>query len=148
MRLRVGAGGPDLSAPGGDLGARAETQLVEDATHVTVHSVLRDEQPSTDLLVAQALGDQPRDLALALAERRGGRVGRRRSGLGWLAQRQPDRGGAAQAAARVVLELERRTTERGSGRLMGVGDERDEVRDRRRAHAALYGLRRPDQPSR
>jgi len=36
---------------------------------VAVDGALGDEQPRTDLLVGQAVGDQPRDVGLALPER-------------------------------------------------------------------------------
>jgi hypothetical protein len=38
---------------------------------VAVHSALGDEQPRSDLLVAEAAGDQARDIGLPLSERAG-----------------------------------------------------------------------------
>jgi len=52
------------SHPGSDLGAGVDAELVQDAADVAVHGALGDEQPRPDLLVGQALGDQPRDVGL------------------------------------------------------------------------------------
>src|SRR5207244_3053660 len=48
--------------PGGDLGPRAEAELVQDAADVAVGGALGYEQAHADLLVGQAVGDQPRDV--------------------------------------------------------------------------------------
>src|SRR5712692_11639367 len=54
--------------PGGNLGARVDPQLVQDAADVAVDGAFGDEKTRSDLLVAQALGDQPRDLRFTLRE--------------------------------------------------------------------------------
>src|SRR5438094_5062267 len=105
--------------PGGDLGPGAEAELVQDAADVAVDGALGDEQPRADLLVGQAVGDQPGDIRLARAERPGrgrSRVGRtrarrararrvraRRLPGGGLAEGQVERGVAAQVPARLGL---------------------------------------------
>src|SRR5436190_20125803 len=102
--------------PGGDLGPGAEAELVQDAADVAVDGALGDEQPRADLLVGQAVGDQPGDVRLARAERPGrgrSRVGRararraraRRLPGGGLAEGQVERGVAAQVPARLGLGL-------------------------------------------
>src|SRR5579859_6346143 len=48
--------------PARDLRARAESELVEDAADMAVDGALRDEQPGADLLVAQTVRDQARDV--------------------------------------------------------------------------------------
>src|SRR5437773_3809685 len=88
--------------PGGDLGPGAEAELVQDAADVAVDGALGDEQPRADLLVGQAVSDQPRDIRLARAERPGhgqARAGRGPVAVGLgrgLAEGQPERGVAAQ----------------------------------------------------
>ena len=70
--LRVARGGGGDAArrvPRGDLRARAEPELVEDALHVTFGRALADDEPVGDVPVGEAERDQPRDLDLALGER-------------------------------------------------------------------------------
>src|SRR5262249_15506876 len=55
--------------PARDLRAGVEAELVQDAANVALHRALGYEQAGADLLVAQALGDQPCDLLLSLAQR-------------------------------------------------------------------------------
>src|SRR5215471_8071620 len=57
--------------PAGDLGAGVEAELVQNAADVALHGALRYEQAGPDLLVAQALGDQPCDLLFSLAQQPG-----------------------------------------------------------------------------
>src|ERR1700674_2380889 len=64
--------------PGGDLGAGVEPQLVQDAANVAANGALGYEQARSDLLVAQALGDQPCDLCFPLAEQPTSRIVRSR----------------------------------------------------------------------
>ena len=54
--------------PCGDLGARAETELIENAADVAVDRALGYEQAGSDLLVGQAIGDQPRDFGFSFPE--------------------------------------------------------------------------------
>src|SRR5215472_10607663 len=54
--------------PGGDLRTGVEAELVQDVLDVRGDGPLGDEKPRSDLLVAQALRDKPRDLHLALAK--------------------------------------------------------------------------------
>src|SRR5215470_8547871 len=54
--------------PAGDMGAGVEAELVQDAANVALDGTLGYEQAGTDLLVAQAVGDQPGDLLFSLAE--------------------------------------------------------------------------------
>src|SRR6266516_1427629 len=55
--------------PGVDLGPRVEAELVQDAADVAVDGALGYEQARSDLLVGQAVGDQPCDVGLPLPER-------------------------------------------------------------------------------
>lgn len=55
---------------GGDLGAVAAAELVQDVGHVSVDRALGDEQPFSDLPVGKARGDQLGDFRLAAGERR------------------------------------------------------------------------------
>src|SRR2546423_5172133 len=59
-----------LRVPGGDLGAAGEAELDEDVLDVALHGSLGEHQAGGDLLVGQALGDQPGDLALAAGQSR------------------------------------------------------------------------------
>src|SRR5712691_9864443 len=76
--------------PGRDLSARVEPQLVEDAADVAVDGAFRDEKTRSDLLVAQAVGDQAGDVELSFRKQsrscitwsRGGRVVRFAEGDG------------------------------------------------------------------
>lgn len=45
-----------------------KTELAQDVGHVTMHSVLTDDQPVRYLTIGQPLGDQPQDLAFAWAQ--------------------------------------------------------------------------------
>src|SRR2546430_4196031 len=73
--------------PGGDLGTRVEPELVQDVADMAVDGVLGDVEARADLLVAQALGDQPGDLCLPLPEGCRVRVARC-GGVDGLAERQ------------------------------------------------------------
>src|SRR5256885_15451409 len=94
--------------PAGDLGPGVEAELVEDAADVAVHGALGNEQACPDLLVAQALGDQPSHVGLPPPEPAKGAVagaaGSRRS-LAWLAQRQCDQIGRASCRERVEISV-------------------------------------------
>src|SRR5450759_2156120 len=94
--------------PARDLRPRPEAKLVEDAADVAVDGTLRDEQPGADLLVAQAVRDQARDVGLSPREHsEAGAVTPQRCDGVRFAQRQPDRALPAQpfagAELRVVL---------------------------------------------
>src|SRR6266545_192587 len=77
------------SRPDGDLRAGPAAHLVADVLDVGVYRPHAEEEPLRDLPVAQALGDQDRDLELARAEaaRPGG--GRGEGGPHRLSRRQP-----------------------------------------------------------
>jgi hypothetical protein len=57
-------------------GARRKAELAEDVCDVAVHGVLAQKQPLADVLVVQAVGDQPQDLELTRRQT-GGRRGAR-----------------------------------------------------------------------
>src|SRR5438094_9547602 len=95
--------------PGCHLGARVEPELVQDVADVSGGCTIGNEQAGGDLLVAESVGDEPRDLQLALPE--GGALGAIRSGdLGLIgfAEREAQCRHAAQAAARLKFRLELR----------------------------------------
>src|SRR5215472_12269728 len=107
--------------PGGDLGAGVDAELVQDAPDMAVHGALGDEQPRPDLLVGQALSDQPRDVGLPLGKRpRPGAI--RSAGLprGGPAERKPRRSGPVQALSRPEPGVEPRCPERRQRGLPGV----------------------------
>src|SRR5215831_3660176 len=94
--------------PGGDLGPRAEAELVQDAADVAVNGALGDEQARPDLSVGQAVGDQPRDLVFPLAERTGAGLAGGRGGRCWLAERERQRRVPVQALSSLELGDESR----------------------------------------
>src|SRR5439155_3394919 len=99
--------------PGCHLRARVEPELVQDVADVSSDRTIGNEQAGGDLLVAQSVGDEPRDLQLALPE--GGALGAIRSGdLGLIgfAEREAQCRHAAQAAARLKFRLELRRPQR------------------------------------
>ncbi len=51
-----------LCCPAGDLDAGVDAEAVEDLGHVRLDGALGQEQAGADLLVAEALGDEPGDL--------------------------------------------------------------------------------------
>ena len=51
-----------LCCPAGDLDAGVDAEAVEDFGHVRLDGALGQEQAGADLLVAEALGDEPGDL--------------------------------------------------------------------------------------
>src|SRR6266446_10647656 len=109
MTGRLPAGRGD---PAGDLGSRAESELVQDAAHVTVDGALGNEQPGSDLLVGQALGYQPGHVRLPLRQR--ARIGswrRTRDAMIRLAEHEPDGTVSAQASASFELGREAGGTE-------------------------------------
>ena len=57
------------AVPGRDAGARGEVELAEHVADVVLDGALREGQPAGDRGVAQAFGDQGRDLGLAPGER-------------------------------------------------------------------------------
>jgi hypothetical protein len=60
-----------LCGPGGDLGAGAEIELVEDVLDVRIDRALADMQPVRYIPIGETLGDEGRDLAFAVGQ--GGR---------------------------------------------------------------------------
>src|SRR5215471_6129108 len=107
--------------PARDLGPRVEPELVPDAADMGVDRALGDEQTRSDLLVAQAVRNQPSDVGLPLPQRPRTRAIRRRDGIGALAERQPDRGAPARAPPGPELGIEPRWPERRNRRLFGSG---------------------------
>lgn len=86
------------------------------------------EQARSDLLVAKALGDQPRDFCFSLPEQsRRGTVRRRRGNMTRLTKRQSDCGASAQALSGLELGLESRCPKRRDRRLFGLGEQRGGV---------------------
>jgi hypothetical protein len=74
---------------------------------VAVDGPLGDEQARSDLLVAQTLGDQPRDVGFPLRQRRHARiVWSRGDDMSRLPKRRSDCGVPAQALSGVELGLE------------------------------------------
>src|SRR5215471_5343248 len=104
--------------PGGDLRARIESELVQDALDVAVDGPLRNEEPGTDLLVAESLRDQPCDVHLSLAKQaRGGSIGSSERRRGLFAERQLDCRFTAHYFSGLILGLEFRSTKRIGRRL-------------------------------
>src|SRR5262250_207800 len=93
--------------PRGDLRARAEPELVEDAADVAVDGVFGDEQAGAYLLVAQAVGAEASHLGFPFGQRGGSPIFRCRRGAGGRGEREPDRGAAAHPASVLELRLER-----------------------------------------
>ena len=54
--------------PACDLGSGVEPELVQNAANVAVDGTLRDEKARPDLLVAESVGDEQRDLSLSFRE--------------------------------------------------------------------------------
>src|SRR5438270_7318501 len=104
----------------GDLGSGVGSELIKDAADVAVDGALRYEQPRSDLLVAQSLGDQPGHVGLALPEQGGGphpalphTRGRNQLAIASrISERVTDGLVAAQAFSGVHLRLELRGSER------------------------------------
>src|SRR5262245_12727284 len=55
--------------PAAELDPGAEAQLVQDVGDMGLHGSLGQEQPGRDLLVAEVVGDEPRDVQLPTGER-------------------------------------------------------------------------------
>src|SRR2546423_11193650 len=102
-----------LRVPGGDLGAAGEAELDEDVLHVALHGSLGEHQAGGDLLVGQALGDQPGDLALAAGQSR--LVVELPGGWAGAAQRVGDRLVERQLFAVAAFGVEDSLTECGAG---------------------------------
>src|SRR5688500_5574374 len=110
---------PLLSAhdPGGDLGAGAEAELVQDVLDVAHGGVLGDDELGGDLAVGQAAGHESGDLGLARAERCGGACGGGRRGWSTL------RGGSDAGEVKRLHKGER--TAAGPGGVEAGGAERN-----------------------
>src|SRR5207302_446307 len=107
--------------PGCDLGARIEPELVQDVADVSGDRTIGNEQAGGDLLVAQSLCDQPRDVQLALPEGRAlGAVRSGDLGLFGFAERKAQRRHATQAMARLKFSLELRRPQRSLRRRFGL----------------------------
>src|SRR3954447_11754330 len=59
-----------LDGPAGELGAAAQAGLLADAREVVLDRARRDVQLLADLVVGQAVGDEPQDLELTGGEQR------------------------------------------------------------------------------
>src|SRR5438132_3569059 len=102
--------------PSGDLGSGVEPQLVQDAADMAVDGALRDEQARSDLLVAQAVSDQSRDLDLSFGEQSRSYVVSSRLGGGvWFTEGYGDGAAATKALAGAELNLEPGFAERRDG---------------------------------
>src|SRR3954451_21959774 len=59
-----------LDGPAGELGAPAQAGLLADARQVVLHRARRDVELLADLVVGEAVRDEPQDLELASREQR------------------------------------------------------------------------------
>src|SRR5215217_1648877 len=105
---------------------------------MAVDGVFGYEQARSDLLVAQAIGDQVCDLGFTFAERGRPRIACCHGGnLIGFAERESDCRASAQTSSGFKLDLERGCAERGSRRLPGLGHWRSKVWQDARANARL-----------
>src|ERR1700694_1762029 len=110
--------------PDRDLCARVEAEFVHDVADVGGHRPVGDEQPCTDLLVAQPLGDQAPDLDFSLCEwPRNKAVSRFGADAIEFAQRELQRSFAAQLFTSVELMVVRRCSQRRDRGLFGLAQE-------------------------
>ena len=130
-----------LGGPDGDLGPRAEVELIEDVGDVAVDGPLGESQAPGHLTVAKPLSDQPQYLHLALAEprrpgvpstshpvtRRGEHSVRR------LAVKAPCPNLRTQLAGRLVGRSCRAVGPRFGECLIHIGDRQDASRERERS---------------
>ena len=113
---------------------------------MAVDGVLGYEQSGSDLLVAQAIGDQPRNLRLSLAEQlRAGAIRRRSGNIWWLTKGQSDRGVPGQELSGFELCLELRLPKRRDCQLLCLDYQRSNCRKDPCASTRPHSFGRPEQ---
>src|SRR5215468_4020239 len=68
---RGGRGSANVAYPAAELDPGVQAQLVEDVGEVGFNGALRQEQPGRDLLVGEAVGDEPGDFQFPAGEPKG-----------------------------------------------------------------------------
>src|SRR4051812_1724137 len=133
-----------LDGPAGELGAAAQAGLLADAREVVLDRARRDVQLLADLVVGQAVGDEPQDLELTGGEQRTDRRALAARVAGELAQQVAGELGRDDRAAAVGRDdgLAQLLARRALGQVAG-GARRDRVEQ---ALGALVGRddERPD----